>query len=297
MPRLLPIVQIDAFTSRPFGGNPAAVVLDAGGLEDPQMEAIAREMNLAETAYLTPPTEAGRARGADYRLRWFTPGTEVTFCGHATVATAHALAEAGRFDKPSLTFETLGGMLKVAREGAGKNAHPTDNIYWLEPEPRVIRPYEEPLEDVLEAMGLSAPDLADWARPALSHESDLILPCRGLDVLRRAKPGPKLGALGAERNLRAFCLTTRETFEPTSSIHSRFFAPQSGITEDPVTGSVHASLAVYLFSLGLVPARFVAEQGDFMGRPGRLEMEATGPRVGGRAVTVLAGQLMLPDQA
>ena len=286
MPGLLPIVQIDAFTSRPFGGNPAAVVLDAGGLEDAQMQAIAREMSLSETAYLTPPTEAGRARGADYRLRWFTPGTEVTFCGHATVATAHALNEAGRFDKPSLTFETLGGMLRVSR---------TDNIYWLEPEPRVIRPYEELLGEILEALGLSAQDLADWAAPALSHERDLILPCRGLDALRRAKPGPLLGALGVERNLRGFCLTTRETFEPASSIHSRFFAPQSGVLEDPVTGSVHASLAVYLYSLRLVPARFVAEQGDFLGRPGRLEMEATGPRVGGRAVTVLAGQLMLPD--
>ena len=286
MARCIPIVQIDAFTSRPFGGNPAAVVLDAAGLEDAQMQAIAREMNLSETAYLTPPSQAGAARGADYRLRWFTPGTEVTFCGHATVATAHALNEAGRFDKPSLTFETLGGMLRVSR---------TDNIYWLEPEPRIIRPYDEPLEDILEAMGLSAQDLAEWARPALSHERDLMLPCRGLDVLRRAKTGPKLGELGAGRNLRGFCLTTRETFEPSSSIHSRFFAPQSGVPEDPVTGSVHASLAVYLHSLGLVPVRFVAEQGDFLGRPGRLEMEATGPRVGGRAVTVLAGQLMLPD--
>ncbi len=284
MPRRIPIFQIDAFTSRPFGGNPAAVVLDAAGLDDAEMQAIAREMNLSETAYLTSPTPSGAARGADYRLRWFTPGNEVTFCGHATVATAHALCQAGLFKGSRVTFETLGGMLGVSRNG---------DVYWLEPEPRVVEPYREPVAEILEAMALSPEDLADWAPPALTPERDLILPCRGLETLRRAQTGQRLGQLGLERKLRAFCLTTRETFEPASAIHSRFFAPQSGVPEDPVTGSVHASLAVYLYKLGLVPERFVAEQGDFIGRPGRLEIEAAGPRVGGRAVTVLEGNLVI----
>src|ERR1035438_1546813 len=92
MAKRIPIVQIDAFTDRAFGGNPAAVVLDAQGISDADMQSIAREMNLSETAFLTPSQE-----GADYRLRWFTPGAEVTFCGHATVATGHAMREAGMF--------------------------------------------------------------------------------------------------------------------------------------------------------------------------------------------------------
>src|SRR5258705_6519443 len=96
MPIRVPIVQIDAFTDQPFGGNPAAVVLDATGIGEAQMQAIAREMNLSETAFLSPPVTPD----ADYRLRWFTPGGEVTFCGHATVATGHALSEAGRFKTP-----------------------------------------------------------------------------------------------------------------------------------------------------------------------------------------------------
>lgn len=286
MPRRIPIVQIDAFTTRPFAGNPAAVVLDAAGLDDARMQAIAREMNLSETAYLSAPTPAGAARGADYRLRWFTPGGEVTFCGHATVATAHALCQAGRFSASLLTFETLGGILRVSR---------SDDIYWFEPEARLIEPYREPLDEILAALGLAASDLAGWAAPALSPERDLLLPCRGLDALRRARPSMVLGDLGLARDLRGFCLTTRETFEPASALHSRFFAPHLGVPEDPVTGSVHASLAVYLFRLELVPERFVAEQGDFLGRPGRLEIEARGPRVGGRAVTVLTGELLLPD--
>src|SRR5258706_3203685 len=146
MPRI-PIVQIDGFTSQPFGGNPAGVVLDASGLSDAQMQAIAKEMNASETAFLTP------SKTADYRLRWFTPGEEVTFCGHATVATGHALCEAGRFKTPRVVFDTLGGLLGLARGG---------DVFWLEPEPRRIKPYTDPLESILGALGLDAADLADW---------------------------------------------------------------------------------------------------------------------------------------
>ena len=119
--RKISISQIDAFTSQPFGGNPAGVVLDAAGLSDLEMQNIAREMNLSETAFLTAPLAAPSRKKADYRLRWFTPGTEVTFCGHATVATGHALHEAGRFTAPRLTFETLGGR-DVLEIGVGHDA-------------------------------------------------------------------------------------------------------------------------------------------------------------------------------
>jgi trans-2,3-dihydro-3-hydroxyanthranilate isomerase len=275
----IPIVQIDAFTSRPFGGNPAAVVLDAAGLSDETMQAIAREMNLSETSYLTPSS-----KGADYRLRWFTPGGEVTFCGHATVATGHALHEAGRFTAPRVTFETLGGVLGLARTGS---------VFWLEPEPRIVREYTEPLGEILETLGLTSDDLADWGRPALTPEHDLLLPCRGLDALRRCYSGPELGRLAERLRIRGIAPITTETMEPTSATHSRFFAPHLGIKEDPVTGSMHTSLAVYMHGLDLVPIEFIAEQGDIMGRPGRLQIDTRGPRVGGEAVTVMRGEINL----
>jgi PhzF family phenazine biosynthesis protein len=280
MAKKIPIVQIDAFTGRTFGGNPAAVVLDAHGLSDAEMQAIAREMNLSETAFLTPPS----ASGADYRLRWFTPGAEVTFCGHATVATGHALYEAGKFAAPRVVFETLGGTLGLARTG---------DIFWLEPEPRHLTEYREPVDAILAAMGVPQSGVATWGPPTLTPERDLLLPCTTLDVLRRSHSTGELGALGKSLEIRGFALITLETIEPTSKTHSRFYAPQVGIAEDPVTGSMHASLAVYLREQGLAPERFIAEQGDLMGRPGRLQIDPSGPRVGGRAVTVLRGELLL----
>lgn len=278
MSRTIPIVQIDAFADRPFGGNPAAVVLDAQGISETEMQAIAKEMNLSETAFLTRPSGAG----TDYRLRWFTPGGEVTFCGHATVATGHALYEAGRFAAPRVVFETLGGVLGLSRTG---------DVLWLEPEPRVVKEYREPLDAILSALDLQPSDIANWGPPVLTPERDLILPSTNLDVLRRSRSGSELAALGRSLGIRGFAMTTLETIDPESKSHSRFYAPHLGIVEDPVTGSMHAALAVYLGGLGLVPDKFVAEQGDLMGRPGRLQMETKGPRVGGRAVTVLRGEL------
>lgn len=291
MAQSVKISQVDAFTTRPFGGNPAAVVLDAAGLTEEQMKAIAREMNLSETAYLLP----AEVPGADYRLRWLTPAVEVDFCGHAPVATVHAMAEAGLLRDGRVVFQIRAGLLPVVVEGG---------TIWLEPAVPQLTPVTGDLGELLTLLGLGPNDLADWARPALGGERDLLLPCRSLDALRRTQPDfMRLKAFGEARDWRAFCLTTIETFEPTSSLHSRFFAPQGGITEDPVTGSVHASLAVYVTGAGKAPDRFVAEQGDFLGRPGRLrvEVERERPggaprrvRVGGSAVTVLRGELLLP---
>lgn len=276
------ILRVDAFTTRAFGGNPAAVMLDAADLSEDQMRAIAGEMNASETCFLLPASG-----DADYRLRWFTPRVEVSFCGHGTVATAHALFEAGRFGQgryapDGLLFETLGGPLRVER---------FEDVYYLTPGPRQIQPFTEPLEPFLSLMGLNAEEVADWSAPAVTPERALMIFVGKLDALRRARSSVALGELGERHGIRGFCLTTRETIEPASRIHSRYFAPAKGVMEDPVTGSVHASLAVYLHRLGVVPERFVAEQGDIMGRPGRLYLEAAGPRVGGRAVTVLTGIL------
>ena len=290
MSQTVRIAQIDAFTERPFAGNPAAVVLEASGLTDEQMQAIAREMNLSETAYLLP----AEVPEADYRLRWMTPATEVNFCGHATLATVHAMHEAGLLKGGRVVFQARIGLITATLE---------EGWIWLQPPLPKLQPVGADVGPLLEAFGLGAGDLAVWAPPMLGGERDVLLPCRGLDVLRRAQPDvQRLSAIGRQCGWRAFCLTTLETFDPGSSLHSRFFAPQSGVLEDPVTGSVHASLAVYVTGAGKAPDRFTAEQGHFLGRPGHLrvevEREADGAvckvRVGGRAVTVLHGELLLP---
>jgi PhzF family phenazine biosynthesis protein len=296
MSRVVEVFQVDAFTARPFGGNPAGVVLNAEGLSDDQMQKIAAEMNVAETAFVTP---TGRP-GADLRLRWFTPsGREVTFCGHATVATVHVLVELTRLSGDRVVFDTLGGLLPAA---VSKTAEGT--MVWLEPALPVCVPYREPLAPIVEVLCMKPDGLASWARPALTPERDLLLPAAGLKVLKSLSPDmQRLAHLGSESRIRGFCLTARETFEAGSLILSRFFAPHYGIPEDPVTGSVHASLAVWLWQAGLLPASgavtaFQAEQGDFLGRPGRLRVELhlvdgepARVRVGGQAVTVLAGSL------
>lgn len=296
MSRSVEIWQVDAFTAHPFTGNPAGVVLDAGGLSDAEMQKIAAEMNVAETAFVTPATRPGH----DLRLRWFTPsGKEITFCGHATVATGHVLAETGRLRRDRVVFDTLGGTLPVAVAATTEGV-----VVWLEPALPTCIPYPESLGPVLDALRISAVGLGSWARPALTGERDLLIPAAGLEVLKSLAPEMnRLARLGDERRIRGFCLISRETLDRDSLIHSRFFVPHYGIPEDPVTGSVHAAIPVWLWQSGLLQAdggvdRFQAEQGDSLGRPGRLQVEfhvADGRparvRVGGRAVTVLAGRL------
>ena len=295
----LAILQVDAFTDRPFSGNPAGVVLDAAGLGEGRMQRIATEMNLAETAFVSPsPRE-----GADFGLRWFTPTREVAYCGHATVATVHAMVERGQLAGERVVFDTKGGRLEVEVECGGDGS-----LIWLVPALPSVTPFAGPSAALLGALGLPPDGLASWASPALTPDGDLLLPARGLHVLRALAPDMSvLGRLAGATDLRGVCVVSRETIEPGSATHARFFAPHFGIPEDIVTGSVHSSIATWLFASGQLPvaagrATFTAEQGDLLGRPGRLRVDveiADGRprrvRVGGRAVTVLEGRLRLPE--
>jgi len=295
MPRSVPVVQVDAFTARPFSGNPAGVVLDADELSTLDMQRIAAEMNVSETAFLS--RAAGPGSGP--RLRWFTPtGHEVAFCGHATVATVHALRESGGLRENRITFETVGGPLAVQVELGARV------MIWLEPALPRCSGFTGELGDVLAALGIAT--LGVWAPPALTSEGDLLVPMPALAPLRRL--APDLGALSrtaAAGKLRGICAVALEGVDPSSKTHSRFFAPHLGVAEDPVTGSVHAALPVWLRQAGHLAGdgeviRFIAEQGDGLGRPGRLTVELcvergrpARVRVGGEAVTTLTGRLRL----
>jgi len=294
----LTIRIVDAFTRRPFGGNAAGVVLDPEGLADAQMQAIAREMNLSETAFLLPPDDPQ----ADVRVRWFTPTVEVDLCGHATVATFHAAMAGGRLEPGAYRMQCRSGILPV---DAGRDAKGSRVTLGL-PVPEVI-PMEGESAQILDALGLAAGDV-DPELPMMSAGPWAIVPVvdrRGLNAL-----SPDFGALrrlagkgGAGNTI----VLTRDTVEPGAAVHLRMFAPWYGIDEDPVTGSAQGPVAAYLASSDLLTrndgadtARYVAEQGDGIGRPGRIETvvrfrgaQVRSITITGRAVTVLEGTITL----
>jgi trans-2,3-dihydro-3-hydroxyanthranilate isomerase len=293
--KTLSVYWIDAFCSRPFCGNPAVVVPQADGLSDAQMQQIAREVNCSETAFVLQPT----VPEADFRLRWFTPTQEVNLCGHATVATLHALAQEGRFNlHPGVTeilyLETRSGVLKVLVD------YKTDRPWvWLTlPECQFERISLDLARQLAATLGLPETLLQLPVVDSLNRDVLVAIPhLHQLQVLR-----PDMAALlrlGKDQNWRGICVYTRETVEPNSDVHLRFFAPQSGIPEDPVTGSVSGPLALLLRQAGESkdPERDLwrFEQGDCLNRAGRLLIELQGetPKLGGQAITVLRGELYL----
>jgi PhzF family phenazine biosynthesis protein len=296
--RAVPFVQADIFTTRAFAGNPAGAVLDADWLSEADMGRIGAEMRLAGTCFVMRATRPGAA----YRLVYRSPTREIPYSGHTTLGGVHALLEAGRLGPGETVFDTAIGLLPVTiepRDGA--------TIMWLAPKVEPPRLLAAPLPPLLAALGLAAERLGDWARPAVTADTDVLLPLAGLAPLQALRPDMgALAAFAAAHGVRGVCVVARDTVDAGSASHCRFFAPGFGIPEDIVTGSVHSPLALWLAEAGVLRldggrAAFTAEQGDTVGRPGRLRVEIEGGgtpaprvRVGGSAVTVLSGSLRLP---
>jgi PhzF family phenazine biosynthesis protein len=294
------VKQVDAFTDTPLAGNSAGVVLDASGLTPEVMQKIAREMALAETAFLLPP---GTPR-ADLRLRWFTPSMEVPLCGHATVAAFHALAEESMHGMTGpgtypFSVDTASGVLPVTVE---KGSGPATVRFGL-PLPEFARAGQHKL-DVMRILNISLEEFEN--RLPMVMDRYLYVPVRRLHTLFELKPNFfAMSQFLANRSLLGLCVFTTETVDRTSAVHSRFFAPEAGIEEDPVTGSANGPLGVYLFERGVVEASgdtvtMIGEQGDAIGRKGRvrIELKVQGDRVrsveiAGNAVTVLDGELVI----
>ena len=297
MTRTIPFVQADIFATRPFGGNPAGAVLDADEVGADEMQAIAAETRLAGTAFVTRTPLPGHA----FRLRYRSPIRELTYSGHTTLGAVHALLEAGRIGPGVTVFDTPVGSLPVTVEPRAGGT-----VMWLAPTVEPPRPLPMPLPPLLAALGLGPDLVGRWAPPVVTRDTDMIVPVAGLAALHALRPDmDALGALATAHGLRGTCVVSRETAEPGSRTHCRFFAPHYGVPEDIVTGSVHSPLALWLAEAGALPltggrAAFTAEQGDIVGRPGRLQIEVEGAgtaaprvRVGGTAVTVLKGTLHL----
>jgi PhzF family phenazine biosynthesis protein len=265
MPRV-PIWQVDAFTDRPFAGNPAAVVWLDADADAAWMQHVAAEMNLAETAFIRK-----RADGDGYSLRWFTPKVEVDLCGHATLASAHALWTSGTLTDEPLRFHTRCGVLTCSRAG--------DRIELDFP----ATPPAEATVDyaVLDALGTTAVSFFGRTR------FDVLVQLPSATEVRSLRPDfRKLAAVQARG-----VIVTATSDDPRYDFISRFFAPQVGIDEDPVTGSAHCALTPY-WGNKLGKTEMTAFQASERG--GVLHLRLTGDRVilGGHAVTVLDGHLV-----
>ena len=263
-----PIVQVDAFTSNPFAGNPAAVCILPAPRDADWMQRVAREMNLSETAFLHP-----RTGGPDqeFDLRWFTPTVEVDLCGHATLASAHALWESGRLGPTDTArFHTRSGLLTALRRGE-----------WIELDFPATpdQPAEAP-PGLLEALGVSA-------RYVGKSRFDYIVELDEERAVRAVRPDfARLRALPA----RGAIVTSRASDDGVDFV-SRYFAPAFGIDEDPVTGSTHCCLGPF-WSARLGKQTFVAHQVSDRGGVLKVTVEGDRVRLGGQAVTVLRGELL-----
>ena len=303
--------QVDVFTTTAYLGNPVAVVLDGQDLSDEDMQRFARWTQLSETTFVTPPSAAARAAGADYRVRIFTPGGELPFAGHPTLGTAHAWREAGgqTQDASGIVQECSVGLVRLK---------PFANAWAFAAPPMERRhPSEEELKAVAAALGLSPSEI--WASQHLNNgphwlglwldEPDTVLRLQpdhnalkhlGIKVgvaarYPRQEQAPLIGR--SNREARAFDRSSgpRQKAESTD-LEVRAFAAPMGIHEDPVTGSLNASLAQWLIAEGCMPPSYVASQGAALGRAGRvlISQDASGQVwVGGHTVTCITGQVVL----
>lgn len=271
--------QVDVFTDQPLKGNPLAVVHGADGLSDAQMQAFAQWTNLSETTFLLAPTDPA----ADYRVRIFTPGGELPFAGHPTLGSCHAWLQAGGTPRArGIAVQQCGvGLVRIRLEGQG--------TAFAAPPLRIEEVDEAMLASVLVALGLQRAQVkaAQWLDNGprwlglLLGSADEVL---ALEPDHAAlKSLAKVGVVGAL---------------PAGSecqFELRAFVSIVGVPEDPVTGSLNAGVAQWLMSTGVAPSRYLASQGQRLGRAGRVSLEHDGRTlwVGGHCVSCIQGELRL----
>jgi trans-2,3-dihydro-3-hydroxyanthranilate isomerase len=289
-------MQVDAFTDKPLGGNPCAILFDADSLDEKSMLAIAREMNLSETSFVIDSEKA------DFGARYFTPGGEIPLAGHPTIATVQALVESGRLsltgELTEITLELQAGLIPVeivAKEGKIQRITMTQN------RPLFLAEYSP--EEVMPVLGLTTDDLLPTTiiQTVSTGTPQLMVPVQNLDALARIQIDIRafsaLHTKGDFFSLHIFCLGG---FTSNGDTFARHFAPPPDIFEDPFTGSATGGMAAYLWRYGLIESRrFIAEQGHWLNRPGLAFVEIQGSRddiegvrVGGQAVVVMRGEFI-----
>jgi len=290
------LYQVDAFTTSPLGGNPCAVLFDCADLSEATMLAIAKEMNLSETAFVWKKPDG------HYCARYFTPAEEIPLAGHPTIATVYALIDSNRLSMPSdylkIPLELRDGPIDVeifAQHGL------VDRIVMTQRKPQFLSTHRA--SDVMPAFGLNESDLLPGApiQTVSTGTPQLMIPLKSHEALRRATLDiGKYTALRESSDFfspHLFCLKGVEN----GDTFARHFGIPPDTMEDPFTGSATGGMAAYLWHHGLIEnPTFIAEQGHWMSRPGQAFVEVLGPRddietvkVGGSAVTVLRGELTI----
>jgi PhzF family phenazine biosynthesis protein len=277
--RFCDFAQVNVFSSTPYLGNPVAVILDGTGFDDEAMQRVARWTNLSETTFVLPPTDPG----ADYRLRIFTPGGELPFAGHPTLGSAHAWLESGRTPRRSdrIVQECSAGLIEVRRDA--------DMLSFAAPPPlRTGDLDDDHLEQIVSALGINRDQVLahqwvdngpGWAVVQLATAEEVL----ELEPDLAQIPTAMVGALGAY---------------PAGSKHAfelRTFAPRVGVAEDPICGSMNASVGQWLTSNGAAPDRYMVSQGRRLGRAGEITITADPDGtvwVGGSTTTCFRGQAL-----
>ncbi|MFN4029474.1 MAG: PhzF family phenazine biosynthesis protein [Acidovorax temperans] len=284
-----PFRQIDVFSHHPGFGNPVAVVLDAQGLSDADMRRFAAWTNLSETTFLMPPTAAGHAAGADYRLRIFSPRGELPFAGHPTLGTCRAWLQQGHTPRvPGLVVqESAQGLVQIEHQG--------ETLAFAAPPLQRSKPSPALVPLVASALGLrphqiQATQLLDngpvWLGLLLDSAET---------VLGLTPDHARLKDLGQDVGVIHIAPDAGDDPERPGAVVRAFAAPM-GNPEDPVTGSLNASLAQWLIAEGLAPTRYLVAQGECLGRAGRvyIRQDAQGQVwVGGHTVTCIEGTALL----
>jgi PhzF family phenazine biosynthesis protein len=311
-----PFAQVDVFTAQAYLGNPLAVVLDGAGLDEAAMQGFARWTNLSETTFVLPATPEAAAQGADYQVRIFTPGGELPFAGHPTLGSCHAWLQAGGVPRRAgrIVQQCKAGLVQIRQDGT-RLAFAAPALQRRDPSPSHLAQVAAALG--LQARHIVAAQLLDngpvWLG-LLLDSADTVLQLRpdhlalknlgskvGVASMEYAPPAPTLIAR-SNREARAF--GSRSVTDPaaspvaheTATLEVRAFAAPMGVAEDPVTGSLNASLAQWLIAEGHAPARYTAHQGTCLDREGRvyIEQDSAGQVwVGGDSVTCIHGQVTL----
>ena len=260
----IPLLQVDAFTDRPFHGNPAAVCLLDAPRDEAWMQSVAAEMNLAETAFVVPQADG-------FSLRWFTPTLEVDLCGHATLATAHALWQTGRLAaNADARFHSKSGLLTATRR---------DGLIELDFPATPAAPAPAFVDGLTDALG-AAPE---WTGRSIF---DLMAVYGSAAEVRALRPDMTRVAELPARGV----IVTAPADDGVHDFVSRFFAPAAGVPEDPVTGSAHCALAPY-WAERKGASRLLGYQASARGGTVRVEVVGARVRLAGHAVTVFTAEL------
>ena len=270
--------QVDVFTATALLGNPVAVVEDGTGLGAEEMRAFTDWTNLSEATFLLPPDDPS----ADYRVRIFCPGRELPFAGHPTLGTCHAWLESGGVPQGAIIVQECGaGLVRIRRD--------RDVLAFAAPPLQRSGPLDDAdVDRIARGLGLTSADIVDhqWCDNGPGWQAVLL---ESADRVLAINPDPVLLA-----GIDVGVVGPHESGEVDFEVRA-FFPGNSGLTEDPVTGSLNAALAQWLIGSGRAPESYVAAQGTAMGRAGRVHVERAGDDIwiGGRCVTVIEGEVAI----